>query len=322
MPVPHRSARRRGGGGGGRNDDVELGFVLDLEGDQLDQEAFRHVEERQRAEAAAEEQEGGDKPFKGLLLPDNVHVLESNEVDPATAAAPGAEEGVDADQTVQEDISMAHFDIVDTSIQNGSRYYVGGGEEEDADATRNLQECPTCGETGHTRRDCPHTHCLSCGALDEHTSRECPLSILCHRCGLAGHISRNCPNRGLGNGGRGGNLQECTRCGGGNHADTACPTLWRIYRYIGDAEHHHMRAVEAARQMRESDAAATKGDEENQPRQKQKGRQDERDEQDMDETSDREEDSRAERHPTPRRDWDPAVSRRIRARGFLYATDC
>lgn len=34
------------------------------------------------------------------------------------------------------------------------------------------------------------TQCLACGAVDEHTTRNCPLGTSCFRCGGVGHRSK------------------------------------------------------------------------------------------------------------------------------------
>ena len=67
---------------------------------------------------------------------------------------------------------------VEMAATAGKRYWV----EPDKGHT-----CTICGEAGHTRRDCSHTQCATCGTLDEHETYRCPMNITCYNCGLRGH---------------------------------------------------------------------------------------------------------------------------------------
>lgn len=112
------------------------------------------------------------------------------------------------------------------------RYYDLGGEEKDRPALT----CAVCGEEGHLMRKCPHKRCLTCGAIDEHSTYECPTGILCHKCGLTGHRMRDCTYRGL-------RRHMCSQCRSAHHTATACPTRWRIYAYLDFEEHDEERKV-------------------------------------------------------------------------------
>jgi len=83
--------------------------------------------------------------------------------------------------------------------------------------------CSICLEPDHQARDCSHQLCLTCGAIDEHTTRQCPVSLVCHSCGSRGHLSRHCPSSSRSNG------VYCARCDSNSHLTLNCPSIWRAY---------------------------------------------------------------------------------------------
>lgn len=112
--------------------------------------------------------------------------------------------------------------------------------EEDSDRRAHLV-CGYCGAEGdHKTADCTVIVCLTCGAHDEHTTRQCPIVKTCFNCGMKGHINRDCPNgftyrRPLDR-----EYDECGRCGSITHSVKECPTLWRLYEYLDDADHERI----------------------------------------------------------------------------------
>ncbi|CDO68458.1 hypothetical protein BN946_scf184760.g14 [Trametes cinnabarina] len=84
--------------------------------------------------------------------------------------------------------------------------------------------------------------CKNCGAEGEHKTYECPV--------LIGHINRDCPNRAATRAGAYTHYQDCNRCGARTHQTNECPTLWRIYEYVGDEERQEiLREREAKRTL-------------------------------------------------------------------------
>ncbi|KAI9615689.1 hypothetical protein KEM48_005567 [Puccinia striiformis f. sp. tritici PST-130] len=66
--------------------------------------------------------------------------------------------------------------------------------------------------------------CLTCGAIDEHITRQCPVSLVCHSCGSRGHLSRHCPSSSRVAGSR------CARCDSTIHLTLVkLPSIWRAY---------------------------------------------------------------------------------------------
>ncbi|KAL6307200.1 hypothetical protein BKA93DRAFT_728235 [Sparassis latifolia] len=63
--------------------------------------------------------------------------------------------------------------------------------------------------------------CKNCGAEGEHKTYQCPVLI-------------TCPNRYSSRAGV--SQSECDRCGARTHNTNECPTLWRMYEYVGDSE--------------------------------------------------------------------------------------
>lgn len=46
-------------------------------------------------------------------------------------------------------------------------------------------------EHGHSSRDCTHSQCFICGAIDtDHEARNCPVALVCSACGSRGHFAR------------------------------------------------------------------------------------------------------------------------------------
>ncbi|EGG12784.1 uncharacterized protein MELLADRAFT_101315 [Melampsora larici-populina 98AG31] len=88
--------------------------------------------------------------------------------------------------------------------------------------------CTICQEPDHSAKNCEHELCLTCGAIDEHITRLCPVSLVCFACGSRGHLSRHCPSssetRILG--------KDCIKCGSTNHLSLNCPSIWRCYEEI------------------------------------------------------------------------------------------
>ncbi|KAI7938048.1 hypothetical protein MJO28_014968 [Puccinia striiformis f. sp. tritici] len=87
----------------------------------------------------------------------------------------------------------------------------------------NGQLCSICLESDHQARNCSHQLCLTCGAIDEHITRQCPVSLVCHSCGSRGHLSRHCPSSSRVAGSR------CARCDSTIHLTLNCPSIWRAY---------------------------------------------------------------------------------------------
>ncbi|OAV94956.1 hypothetical protein PTTG_06938 [Puccinia triticina 1-1 BBBD Race 1] len=82
--------------------------------------------------------------------------------------------------------------------------------------------CSICLEPDHQARNCSHQLCLTCGAIDEHITRQCPVSLVCHSCGSRGHLARHCPSSRTSG-------AHCARCDSTIHLTLNCPSIWRAY---------------------------------------------------------------------------------------------
>ncbi|GAA5876563.1 hypothetical protein JCM3774_003140 [Rhodotorula dairenensis] len=112
--------------------------------------------------------------------------------------------------------------VDDSAAPTTGRYY------KEADLTKT---CVLCGEHGHSSRDCTHSQCFICGAIDtDHEARNCPVALVCSACGSRGHFARDCP---IAPGARGTYGQRCSRCGSSNHGAPNCPSQWRVYDTSG-----------------------------------------------------------------------------------------
>ncbi|KAL5487924.1 hypothetical protein ACEPAI_6032 [Sanghuangporus weigelae] len=160
-----------------------------------------------------------------LLLPDHV-VVDTSQ------AANGTLGTVEASALAESDAEdFIHY--ADEELNVFTRYYE---EPRDESERKAHLVCGQCGAEGdHKQADCPVVVCLTCGAHNEHSTRQCPIVKTCFACGMKGHIKEDCPNR---------NAPRrfidrgyyCARCGSHLHTTRECPTLWRLYEYLDDAE--------------------------------------------------------------------------------------
>ncbi|KAI0320212.1 hypothetical protein OF83DRAFT_628622 [Amylostereum chailletii] len=157
-----------------------------------------------------------------LLLPAHVSVLENADGAPIEIIRPP-----DSDSDSESFIEYLDYDDRATAAL---RYF----DDQTEDAKKQARfVCKNCGaENEHKTFECPVQICLTCGARDEHSTRGCPISKTCFSCGMKGHINKTCPNRNSGMG----QYDDCDRCGSRKHTTNGCPTLWRLYEYVTDAE--------------------------------------------------------------------------------------
>lgn len=159
----------------------------------------------------------------------------------------------------------------------------------------------------------PH-QCASCGAMDEHNTRSCPVGISCFRCGQRGHRVADCKSRPTARG-----EISCRRCGSSNHTERSCPTYWRIYTYVDEDQWEEFRARKYA---------SLRAEEDDQDPDRYTGRSRKRRKEadsDMDTDSEDAESSYAgARGGGPSPDWDPAVRwcYNCTARGTHWGDDC
>ncbi|CDZ97077.1 E3 ubiquitin ligase interacting with arginine methyltransferase [Phaffia rhodozyma] len=165
----------------------------------------------------------------GLILPDHITLeVSAPTVDREQGeAAPLTEAEVFADELIK-------IEFLDGEDKQITRYFdtVPDGEEFGSGGKASIV-CNICKQRGHTQRECKQEVCLTCGAIDEHSTRSCPVALTCFNCGQRGHRVKDCPapksqryNR------YGGGNTHCDRCGADTHLSNNCPTLWRIYSYL------------------------------------------------------------------------------------------
>lgn len=326
-PSPKKKRSRRGKGAAeGPNGSGDLPFTIDTHGEQSAIEDSHPPPPRDEASASprsgpAQRRDHDGQPPRSssppLLLPEHVQIAQrqarrSGEADGEDAAALASARSSASPDDLDGDLG----DFTQIDGGEASRYYdVAAAEERKA-----LKECETCGELGHTKRDCSHTLCASCGATDEHTTRECPVGISCFRCGQRGHRRNECQAdlRGMR-----GARRDCPRCGSYNHAENACPTYWRIYAYVDEDEWLDFRTAKAAERSRDG--------RQNGESSRKRPRRERVDSDDM-ETGDGSESEGYDelgrrgrrRYTPPPSDWDPAVRwcYNCAARGTHWGDDC
>ncbi|KAJ3523629.1 hypothetical protein NM688_g8695 [Phlebia brevispora] len=179
-----------------------------------------------------------EEEHSALLLPAHVIVFEDAGDVPLEIIPPPP---VDSD----DDDYIDYLDYDDDRRAPGTvRYFDDPAEVADAKVAKASRiVCKNCGAEGeHKTYECPVIICLTCGARDEHITRSCPISKTCFSCGMKGHVSRTCPNRYSGRS-LAGHYDDCDRCGSSFHMANECPTLWRMYEYVEDAERQMILSV-------------------------------------------------------------------------------
>ncbi|TFK55680.1 hypothetical protein OE88DRAFT_1804497 [Heliocybe sulcata] len=162
-----------------------------------------------------------------LLLPGHVTVLNGGDEIPVEIITRPEDESDD-------DSYIQYLDYDDDRKAPGMVRYFEEGRE---DTKQKRVVCKNCGKEGdHKTWECPVQICLTCGARDEHSTRGCPISKTCFNCGMKGHINKTCPQRFSRRGAQMSSYDDCDRCGSARHRTNECPTLWRMYQYVSDAE--------------------------------------------------------------------------------------
>ncbi|ORY83826.1 hypothetical protein BCR37DRAFT_378837 [Protomyces lactucae-debilis] len=128
---------------------------------------------------------------------------------PAKQATSEAEKAGDSESDAE--------DAEDWADISKGRYFGDPNEATDA------QRCHNCKGIGHKRKDCPHSLCRTCGALDDHDTVRCPLTQRCFNCARLGHLASACPEPQRQSG------SHCKECGSRSHLARSCPQIWRLY---------------------------------------------------------------------------------------------
>ncbi|KAJ6613481.1 hypothetical protein B0H10DRAFT_2048694 [Mycena sp. CBHHK59/15] len=155
---------------------------------------------------------------EGLILPPHVSVFGATPVKIQPLSEPDSDE--------EDYIEYLDYD----NRKDFVRYY-----DDKIEVKRNKIVCKKCGaEDEHATSECTVLICSTCGARDEHSTRSCPIGKTCYTCGMKGHINADCPNRYASRSWS--RDVGCERCYATVHQTSECPTLWRLYVYVDDAE--------------------------------------------------------------------------------------
>ncbi|EED82859.1 predicted protein [Postia placenta Mad-698-R] len=148
-----------------------------------------------------EEKTNGEPEPPVLLLPVHVSVFGEDGVEPVEILAPAPHESDD-----ESYIEYLDYDD-DRRAPWMVRYFDQVDEEDKVSKPKTIV-------------------CKNCGAEGEHKTYECPVLI-------------TCPNRHSSRGAAS-SYEDCDRCGSHTHNTNECPTLWRLYQFVDDAERQNI----------------------------------------------------------------------------------
>ncbi|EPY54314.1 zinc knuckle TRAMP complex subunit Air1 [Schizosaccharomyces cryophilus OY26] len=145
-------------------------------------------------------------------------------VDPKIQEAIPAEkpEGGENEEVYENDSSTELSESTLDEVEGGEWADVSRGRYFGADPSETIL-CHNCKGFGHIAKECPHTLCTTCGAIDDHISPRCPRTKRCINCGLLGHIAVRCPES------RRKGPRRCLTCNTESHTSWTCPLIWRYY---------------------------------------------------------------------------------------------
>lgn len=181
--------------------DSSEGITEIVQGSSKDHIAVDNAEEQQEQGNVSDGSGGSETSSSGSDDDDDDEEEESAE-EGEEIEDEGRDQDKDKDEVENEDSADAIDKALDLDLSPSSgdenqeeprrpplRYF-----KEDSPANNNskdpLPTCQRCGGSGHSVRDCDHLQCATCGKLDDHETRLCPVTRNCTRCGQKGHSNR------------------------------------------------------------------------------------------------------------------------------------
>ena len=123
-------------------------------------------------------------------------------------------------QTSSKPLTLAELSPKDLELQ--FRYFFTTKARNEVDMSTTVR-CLTCNQEGHLAAACDEPNCTTCGKVDDHCTKTCPLKIRCEKCKVHGHHKSACTSKLT----QPSSAVTCELCQRKGHVSENCELIWR-----------------------------------------------------------------------------------------------